>query len=384
MLLGTLLVLIVVSSITALTNSGPILLDGEDCIAYHQENYMSSTSRLNYLGQAQPGEELEFSIRIFKTTSSMEFNATVELINFPDNLTLLNGASQQIKSTMDESGFVVTWIISADTVGNFTFDIRSTMEIKYTRYHPTYVATYEYWYTGSFEVSENIIEPAYIDGETPEEPKFVAPLTWEKLTGQILGFLAVVFVYLSIQLAIPERKAKIRKITGWTAGTMKDIHCDLGYLAIGAIVLHNILLSRTIWGLYFTWFEFYPTFHVLQDGGNVLTWGLDLAVWGSLIFIIATIAGAFFKQIAKKYGYKLAIFSQQISYLALIFSVIHAALNGTWTGNYVILLILQIFMMLEVIITRYVAYVHVYDKKLQIRLDETKAQELEMSAGSQE
>jgi hypothetical protein len=192
-------------------------------------------------------------------------------------------------------------------------------------------------------------------------------LNLEVLTGRLLGFFSVVILYVCIQLAIPERKAKIRKLYGWTAAECRDVHCNLGYLAVSSIVLHNIILSQSIWGLYFTWYEFYPTFHVVNDGGNALSWGLDLAVWGALLIIIATIAGAFFKQIARKLGFRTAIFSQQITYLAFVISIVHAILNGIWTQKFPLLLILQIGMVIEVIISRYVAYVHVYDKKLTQR-----------------
>jgi hypothetical protein len=240
------------------------------------------------------------------------------------------------------------------------------VSVSYTEYHASYDATYEYWFMGTFVVSEDATVQPYI-APYPSYGEIYIPLDIKVVTGQILGFLSVLFVYLSIQLGLPERKAKIRKIYSLTAAQCRDIHCNLGYLAVSSIILHNIILSQSIWGLYFKWFEFYPTFHVFRQGSNTLSWGLDLAVLGSLLLIISTITGVFFKKIARKFGYRTAIFSQQISYLALILSVIHAAFNGTWTGGSSILLLIQIGMVIEVIISRYVAYVHVYDKKLTQR-----------------
>ena len=358
-LLAVLLFLISISTITALTtNNSPIYSEGQDCVGYHNKIYLKSTSQLNYGGAAQLGEELEFSITFQITVNGMIFNATVELINFPEELTLTESQPLQKKSEMNYDIFTPIWKISSNTEGNFTFNIKSTVTVKYIPFHTNYNATYEYRHTGTFQVSENPLEPAYLLEDLPEEI-ITPPLDWKIILGQILGFLSIVLVYLCIQLGIPYRKTWIRKNRGWTAKQLRDVHCDLGYLATATIILHNIFLALSpLWGNYFTWFQFYPTFYVLNDGWNVLSVGLDLAVFGSLFFIIATITGAFFKQIAKKLGYRTAIFTQQISYLAFFFSVIHAILNGSWTIKQPLFLIIQIWMLFEVIISRLVMYSH--------------------------
>ncbi|MHA1744713.1 MAG: hypothetical protein ACTSWW_01870 [Promethearchaeota archaeon] len=375
-LLGGLMIIIGVSTVSSLVNNGtPSYVDGVDCLGFHDSTYVRTSEQLNYLGEAKPGEGLEFSILISRTTGGMIFNATVELYNFPDNLTLQEGSLTQVKTDMNADAFNVTWTIAGDFEGNFTFAIRSRVSVNFEWYHPTYVATYRYLYTGNFQVSDNPTEPPYLDQDIPKGEEPSIPLNIELLTGRLLGFLSVLFVYLSIQFGLPERKTKIRKFYKLTAAKCRDVHCDLGYLAVGTIVLHNIMLSRTVWGLYFSWFEFYPTFHVLRNGGNTLTWGLDLAVWGSLIFIIVTVAGVYFKKIARKFGFKTAVFLQQISYLALTLSVIHAILNGYWTQEFPILLILQIAMLADVVISRYMVYIRMYDKRLKKKQDLAKAQE---------
>lgn len=375
-LLGSLLILITSSTIAALTIDGtPRYVDGVDCLGFHDSTYVRTSEQLNYFGEAEPGEGLEFSIRISRTTGGMIFNATVELYNFPENLTLQGGSLTQVKTDMNADAFNVTWTIAGKVEGNFTFAIRSRISVNYEWYHPTYVATYRYLHTGVFQVSENPTEPPYLTQNIQEREEPPIPLNIELLTGRLLGFLSVLFVYLSIQFGLPERKTKIRKIYGFTAAKCRDVHCDLGCLAVGTIVLHNIMLSRTIWGLYFSWYEFYPTFHVLRNGGNALTWGLDLAVWGSLIFVIVTVAGVYFKKIARKFGFKTAVFLQQISYPALVLSVIHAILNGHWTQEFPILLILQIAMLADVIISRYIVYARAYNKRLKKRQDLAKTQE---------
>ncbi|MHA1475543.1 MAG: hypothetical protein ACTSQ5_10190 [Promethearchaeota archaeon] len=362
--LAVLLILISISTITALTtNNFPKLVDGQDCVQYHNNIYIKTTPQLNYGGAAHPGEELEFSIAFQITTRSMIFNAVVELDGFPEELTLHESQSVQNKSDFSGDNFTPTWIISSNVEGNFTFNIISTVFVEYSQYHTEYNATYEYRHTGSFQVLENPLESPYLIEDLPEEI-ISAPINWKNAIGQILGFLSTLLVYLCIQLGIPGRKTWIRKKMGWSAKKCKDIHCDLGYLATASIILHNIILSQTaIWGLYFKWFQFYPTFYTYNDGLNNLSVGLDMAVFGSLLFIIATITGIFFKQIARKLGYRIAIFSQQISYLALFFSVIHAFLNGSWTIDSPILLILQTWVLFEVFISRIVAYSNSRDLK---------------------
>jgi len=359
-LLTVLLFLISISTIAALTtNDSPIYLEGLDCIEYHNKTYLRTSSHINYGGAAQPGEELEFSIDFQITTDGMIFNATVEIDSFPDELTLHEGQSLQNKSEMNSDIFTPTWIISSNTTGNFTFSFISTVTVQYIYipFHIDYVASYEYRHTGSFEVSENPLEPPYLIGNLPDEDTEPLPINWKIVLGQVLGFLSTILVYLCIQLGIPERKTWIRKKMGWTTKKLRDIHCDLGYLATATIILHNIILSLTsLWGYYFKWFQFYPTFYVSKIGWNVLSVGLDMAVFGSLFFIIATITGAFFKQIAQKLGYRTAIFTQQISYIAFFFSVVHAILNGTWTNGLIFPMIIQIWMLFEVVISRLVMF----------------------------
>ncbi len=329
-LLTVLLFIISISTIAALTNNNPpMYLEGEDCVEYHDDIYVKPTLQLNYGGAVKPGEELEFLISFDITSNGMIFNATTELDNFPDNLSLHEGQPQQIKSDINTDNFTPMWLISSNTVGNFTFSIKTTISVCYIFRHSSYVATYEYRHTGTFEVSDNPLKPPYLLNNLQDT--YTRPINWINVIGQILGFFSIVLVYLSIQLGIPDRKIWIRKKMGWSAKQCRETHCDLGYLAMASIVLHNIVLSQTaMWGLYFKWFQFYPTFYVFRDGWNSLSVGLDLAVYGSLLFIIATITGAFFKQIAKKFGYKTAIFSQQISYLAFFLSMLHVLYNGSW------------------------------------------------------
>lgn len=357
-LLAVLLFLISISTIAALTNNNPpIYLKGEDCVEYHDDIYVKPSLKLNYGGAVKPGEGLEFSISFDITSNGMIFNATTELDNFPDNLTLHEGQSQQIKTDMDSDNFTPTWIISSNAKGNFTFSIKTTISVCYILRHSSYVATYEYRHIGTFEVSDNPLKPPYLLNTVPDQGTYARPINWINVIGQILGFLSIILVYLSIQLGMPDRKIWIRKKMGWSAKQCRETHCDLGYLAMASIVLHNIVLSQTaIWGLYFKWFQFYPTFYIFRDGWSTLAQGLDLAVYGSLLFIIATITGAFFKQIAKKFGYQTAIFSQQISYLAFFLSVIHVLYNGSWGHKFPILLIIQFAMMFEIIISRVIIF----------------------------
>jgi len=376
-LLAVLLFLISFSAITALTtNDSPTLLEGADCVGYHGNNYIKTSSELNYGGAAHLGEELEFSIDFYILSNGMIFNATVELYNFPGNLTLQEGQSLQNKPEMNFDSFTPTWKISGNTEGNFTFIIKSIITVNYELFHQNYVATYEYQHIASFEVSENPREPPYLIGNQQEEAEIKPPFDWKIALGQILGFFSIILVYFCIQLGIPERKAWIRKKMGWSAKHLRETHCDLGYLAMATIILHNIVLSlSSLWGFYFKWFQFYPTFYVFKAGWNGLFVGLDLAVFGSLIFIIATVTGAFFKKIARKFGFRTAIFTQQISYFALIISVIHAILNGSWTKDYPILLIVQILMLVEIIISRVMAYAHDHDLKLSNKIKSMSDQE---------
>ncbi len=369
-LMGFLFLLITISTIAGFTaDNTPTYVDGEDCIPYHEDTYLGMSLRLNYLGAAQMGENLDFSINYRIKANGMVFNLTVELRNFPEELILNEGATTQMRSNMTYDSFTARWKVASNQEGNYTFDIKSTVSVRYIPFHTSYVATYVFWDRASFEVSANSTEPPYLASEgPPEEEPIIYPINWKNVTGQILGFLSVLLVYVCIQLAIPERKEKIRKKFGWTAAKTREIHCDLGYVTMASIVLHNIILSQTaLWSLYFKWYQFYPVFYIFRDGWNGLSVGLDLAVLGSLIFVIATVAGMFFKKIARKFGYKTAIFSQQISYLALIFSVLHSLLNGRWTKDFWILYILQIALLAEVLISRYVAYVHAYDLKLAKR-----------------
>jgi len=365
-ILGILLGLITISTIAGFTTDNtPTFIEGRDCFSFHEEAYIFSVLELNYLGTAQPGDDLYFSLTYHITESGMIFNITVELPNFPEELILSEGAATQMKPNMTYESFTAGWKITSNTEGNFTFIIKSTVSVSYVRYHPDLNATYEFWDTASFQVSADSTEPPYLAQDAPDEDDTISyPINWKNVTGQILGFVSILLVYICIQLAIPERKMKIRKKFGWTAAKTREIHCDLGYLTAATIVLHNIILSQTtLWSFYFKWYQIYPVFYTFRDGWNNFSVGLDLAVFGSIIFAIVTITGVFFNKIARKFGYRTAIFSQQISYLALIFSVIHALLNGRWTGDFLILFILQIAMMVEILVSRYVAYVHAYDKR---------------------
>jgi hypothetical protein len=363
-LLAVLLFLISISTIAALTtNDSPIYIDGEDCIGFHNDTFVMTHKQLEYGGAAQPGEELNFSIGFIIEEIGMVYNATVELDNFPEGLTLHESQSSQNKSDMDYKDFTASWLISSNTTGNFTFSVISTVSVRYMLYHNEYVAKFEFRNTGKFEVSENPSDPPYLLNLLPDG-NADAPINWQIVIGQLLGFLSIILVYLCIQLGIPERKTWIRKKMGWSAKQLRDTHGDLGYLTMATIILHNMVLSlSSLWGLYFKWFQFYPTFYVYKNGWNALSVGLDLAVFGSLIFIIATVTGGFFKQISRKFGYRMAIFTQQITYLAFFFSVIHSILNGSWTLNNPILLIIQIWMLFEVIISRLVAFSHSRDLK---------------------
>ena len=202
-LLGGLLFLISISTIAALTGDGsPTLIEGEDCVEYHDDTYMVSYERLDYIGAAQPGYELDFSLTYNKAASGIIFEVTVELQDFPEDLILREGSPLQIKPIMDSDSFTAAWVITSNTEGNFTFDVKSTVSVCYIRYHSSYIATYEYWHTASFEVSADAVGTPYLAADLPEgDGTTSAPRNWKYITGQLLGFLSLLSVYISIQLA---------------------------------------------------------------------------------------------------------------------------------------------------------------------------------------
>lgn len=355
-LLAALSLLISISTISALTTDySPTRIEGSYCVEYHGGNYLIANPQLNYGGAAIFGEELEFSVILYPRRSGMIFNATVELYNLPEELSIHEGQSVQNKPDMNYNSFIPTWIISSNVEGNFSFNIKTTVTVKYLQYHTDLNTTYEYQYNATFQVLEDSVEPVFLIENIPRGGNLF--LNWEINLGRILGIFSTILVYFCIQLGIPVRKEWIRKKMGWSSKKLRGIHRDLGYLSMTTIVLHNIFLSlNAMWGNYFQWYQFYPTFYVYNNGWNNLTVGLDLAVFGSLFFLITTITGIYFKKIARKFNYRTAILTQQISYLALIFSVVHAILNGSWTLSNPILMILQIWVLFEIFISRIIAY----------------------------
>jgi hypothetical protein len=185
-----------------------------------------------------------------------------------------------------------------------------------------------------------------IGGGIPVSTDFV-----KNVFGQILGFISIFFVYIDMQFGLPSRKKFIRKLYGWSAAQLRNVHCNWGYLAMAAISLHAILLSQTLkWGNYFNWFTFYPQFLSFKEN-SLMMLGLDLAGLASTIFIFATLGGVFFKKIAQKFGYKKALLTQQVTYFALVFSLLHALWNGTWTITILPLQILQYVIVADVLIS---------------------------------
>ena len=80
--------------------------------------------------------------------------------------------------------------------------------------------------------------------------------------------------------------------------------------------------------------------------------GLDFAGLAGVGFIFATLGGVFFKKIARKFGYKKALLTHQSAYFALVFALLHALLNGSWTKTFLPLQILQYLMVADVLFSR--------------------------------
>ena len=351
MIFGFLTSLIIISTVVAqISGNSMQFLSGDDCLNAHSSNYIKDSPKITYGGYAQVDEALNFSITYEGAVSWMVFSALSRVILTNSNLSLESGNLIQEKPSQDSNIFQADWIIAGAFDGNYSFIVESQLNVSYTRLHSYFHAVYNYTYTVSFSVKNGTVEFPFLEESNGE----VLPSSdyGKIIFGQLLGFISIVFVYIVIQLGLPARRKTIRQIYEWTAAQLRKIHCNFGYLSIAAISLHAILLSQTLsWGNYFKWYTFYPQFLTFKDSSFMML-GLDLAGLSATIFILATLGGVFFKKIARRFGYKKALLIQQSAYFALVFAVLHALLNGSWTISFLPLQILQYLMVADVLINR--------------------------------
>ncbi len=335
------------------TNSS--FISGDDCLEAHHWTYVMITPQLDYDGPVSPNRSLTYSIAYEIITNGMIFAAESEIIFENSSLILTSGDEIQEKSEMNADEFSPTWALTANATGNYTFTIESTITVNYQKAHPRYVATYLYTHQVTHQIaniSSNLPLPTLVGAEVINPPNAFV-LNFTKNIGQIFGFFSFLSVYLVIRFGMPDRRSSLQKKLNLSISQMNEWHCNLGYMATASIALHFLILSQTKnWGLYFQWFEFYPQFLGLREDFSSLFIGLDLATWAGTLFLVSTIAGVFFKQIARKWNYRVAIAFQQLSYIALILAVIHSILNGSWTSEILPIAGILIILVLDILYSR--------------------------------
>lgn len=85
---------------------------------------------------------------------------------------------------------------------------------------------------------------------------------------------------------------------------------------------------------------------------NETAFGIGLAVLCFMTMIMATIGGRYFRVLLRKIGRKRTILFQQITYTGLIFGVLHAKIDGTWTNQYPILFYILVSITIVILVAR--------------------------------
>jgi hypothetical protein len=361
-----------------ISSTQPVSTTGDDCLSAHSSNYVTISGSLIIASNFSINASIPLSISFKPAISGIYFSVKTSLGSLPLGIKLLSGAIQQNKATRNANTFTANWEVTASQSGHYQIPITVELTVNYQKKHPQNVATYTYVFNADFSVSPfnfitnsgtnstttSIDTLTSINNNTPSDSLTVSQIN--RIIGQVLGFFSLFILYISIQFGMPQRKLWIGKKFNITGNRLKQLHCNIGYLTVASIFLHLLFLSQTlIWSHYFAWYEFYPTFRSIVGFETMLT-GLNLAALGFCVFLLTMLAGVWFKRIAQKWGYKFAIFTQQISYLGLIFSVIHGLVNGSWTQSYPILAFFEIICVSEIILSRsYILFKQKSNKRKQ-------------------
>ena len=129
---------------------------------------------------------------------------------------------------------------------------------------------------------------------------------------------------------------------------IRILHADLSNLSFTIAVIHAVILSlpSTPWFGVYSWFELipqiFPTLATSQD------FALELGRWALLLMYIGVMSGYFIAKIIKKLGRKAGISIHMLTYLALIFGLIHTMVIGSFAKSFVIIPVIMFISILSI------------------------------------
>lgn len=260
--------------------------------------------------------------------------------------------------------------VHINTTGNVLVDGKSSFSI--SKIEPGSQVSYKISIDTSKQGSSSI---SIIYSETNPIQSVIIPINIQpqppipiSLTiGRILGYVTYVLLFLSVLAG-----AGVYHLKKFISGRkIRILHADLSNLSFTMAVIHAVILTigNSPWVDSYSWFELIPQlipiFLTKQD------LGIELGRWILLFMYIGTISGYYIAKIIKKFGRRLGISIHMLTYLALIFGLIHAMLIGGLAKANIFIPIIMFISILSIGWLKYDTKIQLAKKKAE-RLEKHK------------
>lgn len=187
------------------------------------------------------------------------------------------------------------------------------------------------------------------------------PVSILKIIGDILGYLTFALLFLSVVAG-----AGVYHLKKYISGRkIRILHADLSNLSFTVAVIHAVILSlpSSPWFGTYSLFEIVPqllpTFATTQD------FGLELGRWALLLMYIGVISGYFIAKIMKKFSRRVGISIHMLTYIALIFGLIHTMVIGSFAKSFVIIPIIMFVSIISIGLLKYDIKMRMAKKKAE-------------------
>ena len=169
------------------------------------------------------------------------------------------------------------------------------------------------------------------------------------LLGDLLGYITYFLLFLSVIAGVGVYHLK-KVISG---RKIRILHSDLSNLSFTVAIIHGVILSfpNSPWFGTYSWFELLPLGTTTFTSSGQL--GLELGRWTLFIMYLGVISGYFIAQIIKTFSRKVGISIHMLTYLALIFGLIHALLIGNFAKTYIMIPVIMVLSVISVFLLKY-------------------------------
>ena len=164
----------------------------------------------------------------------------------------------------------------------------------------------------------------------------------ELFLGRLFGYIAYVLLFCSVVAG-----AGIYHLKKYISGRkIRILHSDLANLSFTMVIIHAITLTipNSPWSTSYAFFQILP----MQIPYDIGTLGLELGRNALVLMYVALFSGFNLSILIKRFGKRVGISIDMLSYDALIFGFIHTALIGGWANSYPIIIVIMFISLLSV------------------------------------